>query len=332
MENRPLVSVVVPTYNFGKYISKCVDSILKQSYDNIEIIIVNDGSTDDTKNILEELRKGNANIKVINKANEGVSTARNIGLEIASGEYIIFVDGDDYLSEDAVEYLVGLVDKPKADFGLSKNCFMREGEYQVVSDNIKELGPQDATTLLLSPALIVGCWNKIYRKSVLDKYSIRFNPELFYGEGLRFINQMAMISNKVVVGERKVYFYRRNNYSSATSAFNIEKFKNGLKSIELIGDDLNPSWLNAKKMWDWHKCQFYMGIVIRIKEADHPAGTKDFYRSALRELRKDSYKFLGFKNLPAYNRLILFGTSISPILFAWLDKKRRKYIAKNSVE
>lgn len=332
MENTPLVSVIVPTYNFGKYIGKCVDSILNQSYDNIEIIIVNDGSTDDTKNILEELKKDNSNIIIINKVNEGVSVARNIGLDCASGEYVIFVDGDDYLSQDSVEYMVDLINNSEADFGVSKNCFMRDGEAQVYSDTVKKLTPQDATALLLSPALIVGCWNKIYRKSILDKYNIRFNPELFYGEGLRFINQMAMYSNSIVIGERKVYYYRRNNYSSATSSFNLEKFKNGLKSIELIGADLNPAWNNAIKMWEWHRCQFYMGIVIRIKEANHPTGTSEFYKSALRELRKDSYKFLGFKNLPAYNRLILFGTSISPTLFAWLDKKRRKYIAKNSVE
>lgn len=332
MKKNPLISVIIPTYNFSKYIVKCIESIQAQDYTNIEIIIINDGSTDNTQEILDHLQSKDPNLKIINKKNEGVSIARNVGIENAKGEYIVFVDGDDYLSKDAISYLTSLVVSTSSDFGVSTKCFTKEKEFQVEKEDMDILTPNDAVALLLSPALIVGCWNKIFKKSLLIQNNIRFNPELFYGEGLRFINQVAQKSNQIVVGNRKVYFYRRNNYSSATSAFNIEKFQNGLKSIELIEKDIPTNWTAAKQMIEWHKCQFYMGIVIRVKEANHPKGTTYFYNHALRKLRQDAHKFLFLSTLPLYNRLILVGTSISPSLFAWLDKKRRKAIAARSVE
>ena len=172
--------------------------------------------------------------------NEGVSAARNRGIASSSGKYLVFVDGDDYLSSDFIEYMMSLVRETNAEFCFSTSCFTKKNEEQTKNDSIKILSPADATALLLSPRVIVGCWNKIYKKSLIDKYQLRFSTDLFYGEGLNFITSAAQNSLKVGVGNRKVYYYRRNNEMSATSKFNIEKFRNGEKAIEIIG---NKSYL-----------------------------------------------------------------------------------------
>lgn len=95
MTNNPFISVIVPVYNVGKYLEECLESLVNQTLENIEIICVNDGSTDNSLNVLNEYRKKDKRITVVNKANGGVSSARNIGLRIARGEYIAFVDADD---------------------------------------------------------------------------------------------------------------------------------------------------------------------------------------------------------------------------------------------
>ena len=104
--NSVLISVIIPAFNAEKYIAKCVESIMKNSYKNLEIIIVNDGSRDDTLSIAEDLKKSDSRISVVNQENGGVSRARNNGLDIAKGEYVAFIDSDDYISEDYFEKLI----------------------------------------------------------------------------------------------------------------------------------------------------------------------------------------------------------------------------------
>lgn len=110
------VSVVVPAYNVESYIRECVMSILNQTYPCYEVIVVDDGSTDRTLSIINEISKKNQSVQVIHKSNAGVSAARNTGIDAAKGDYIAFVDGDDYLSPDFIEYMVGMAQKQVRSF------------------------------------------------------------------------------------------------------------------------------------------------------------------------------------------------------------------------
>ena len=121
--NNPIVSFIVPSYNFAAHITECVDSILAQTISEIEVIVVNDGSTDNTKDILETLSQKDVRVRPINKENEGVSKARNTGLLKASGKYVAFVDADDYLAPDYAEYMVGMAEQSDSEFCLSLNAF-----------------------------------------------------------------------------------------------------------------------------------------------------------------------------------------------------------------
>lgn len=129
MENMPLVSIIVPIYNMEKYLNKCIDSIVRQTYDNLDIILVNDGSTDSCQEICKTYEKIDKRIRVILKENSGPSASRNLGLKNARGEYIYFIDSDDYISDNAIQLMV--------EYALQYKCKM------VISDAVYEVGGQD---------------------------------------------------------------------------------------------------------------------------------------------------------------------------------------------
>ncbi len=112
---KELISVVIPAYNVGKYIDKCIDTVLTQTYSNIEIILVDDGATDDTAEICDNYAKKDNRVKVIHKKNGGLSDARNAGIDAAKGKYITFIDSDDYIADDYVEFLYKLLIGKDAD-------------------------------------------------------------------------------------------------------------------------------------------------------------------------------------------------------------------------
>lgn len=329
--NNPKVSFVVPCYNVESFIEECINSIIKQTYDNIEIISVDDGSIDKTGKILDKLAHKDDRIKVIHQDNGGVSSARNAGIDAASGDYIVFVDGDDYISSDYTEYMVRMVLQDDADMALSVNCYMSKGEKQIEKDNVSCYPPEDATALLLGPRVLVGCWNKIYKKKLLDDNNLRFSTTQFYGEGLFFITTTTQLANRIAVGFRKVYYYRRNNYFSACTKFNINNFYNGYASLNLIDKNLRIRTTQVLDMLNWHRCQFKMGTVVRIKEADAVNEFKQYYADSLHYVRRNTWKCLFIKGVSLYKKGLLIGTCISPWIMAKLDKYRRQYIENNSV-
>ncbi len=327
----PLISFIIPCYNVESYIEKCINSISNQTIKDIEIIPVDDGSPDRSGEILDGLARKDSRIKVIHKLNEGVSAARNTGIDAATGEYIVFVDGDDYIAEEYAEYMHGLIFDNDADFALSTNCYTRKGEKQIAQDNIRVINNEDAVALLLGPRVTVGCWNKIYKLHFLRNKEIKFSTEMFYGEGLYFINQVAQYANRIVVGEKKVYYYRRNNYSSACTAIRIQNFYNGAASIDAIERDLTIKTPKVMGILNWHRCQFKMGAVVRIKTAEAVDDNKDYYEECLLYVRKHFLSCMLVPGVSIYKKCLLIGTAISPSLMVMLDKWRRKKIQNNSI-
>lgn len=328
----PLISIIIPAYNVERYIESCIQSVVKQSYTNLEILVINDGSSDRTPDIINRLASIDNRIVPIHKQNSGVSAARNSGIKLSRGEYLVFVDGDDYLSYDYVEYMVGLVKKTGGELCLSLDSFTRADEKQVEHEVIEVLDPIKATALLLSPRIIVGSWNKIYKKKILIDNGLEFMTTLFYGEGLYFYTTFCQLCSKVGVGNRKVYYYRRNNYESATSKFNIESLLNGDLALEEIRKNLKINSLDISTMLDLHKCLFSMGAVVRIKANHKENEYTQEYKKFKTYLLKNTPKFIFKRGIPLYRKGLLIGTSLCPSLMAWLDVKRRKRIALASVK
>lgn len=332
MKINPLVSVIIPAYNVGRYIEGCVRSVMGQSYSNIEILVVDDGSPDDVPEIIDRLATQDKRVVPIHQRNAGVSAARNAGIKASKGEYLVFVDGDDYIAPDFVEYMLNLVEETGGELCLSLNSFTKDKEKQVKSETVQTLDPVKATSLLLSPRIIVGSWNKIYKKSILTENGLEFQTHLFYGEGLYFYTMFAQFCTKVGVGNRKIYYYRLNNYSSATRKFNIKSIINGNLSIEKIRKDLRLHDSSINLMLDLHQCLFSMGAVVRIKAS----GTVDVYKEEYRKFRvylhKNTPKFLFKRDVSLYRKGLLLGACLFPSLMAKLDIMRRKRIAAMSVK
>lgn len=218
------VSIVVPVYNVGKYLKRCINSLINQSYSNLEIILVDDGSKDDSGAICDEYSLLDARIEVIHQENKGLSGARNSGIDIATGEYIAFIDSDDYVSEYLIEKLLGLVTINNCDIAICR--FIRFGNELILDkNNIENNQIYSAQEALLNlhgkdGQVYTVAWNKLYRKSLFNKlrYPLRKINE---DEFLTYI--LFDRSNKIILTDEVLYYYFQNDNSITT---NPEYLKN----------------------------------------------------------------------------------------------------------
>lgn len=214
------VSVIIPVYNSERYISRCLDSVIKQSYKNVEIIVVNDGSTDESKRIINEKEFNNKSlIKCIDKTNGGLASARNEGLKNASGEYVFFLDSDDCLKEDAIRTLTNELCKDDFDIVVGRYeyiydygtiCYQR-----ILKKSIIDTRKCDEFFLYFYYSLYgINACNKLYKKSFLEKAHIEFesNAEI-YAEDLLFNYKLVINNPKIIVSSNVTYEYYQNTGS-----------------------------------------------------------------------------------------------------------------------
>ena len=220
-----LVSVIVPVYNTEKYLSECIDSLICQTYENIEIILIDDGSIDNSPNICDNFSKKDNRIKVIHKLNSGVSSARNYGLAVCTGELIMFVDSDDYLEKNFVEKLVSnMSDNRMIICGYYENYPSIKEEKIGKSKRIK--GYKEMTKCLLTDSSVSGfLWNKLFISKIIKNNKIQFNSDLHYCEDLLFILQYLKYVDEIRIIPHCLYNYRMRK-SSATWNIDGKKAEN----------------------------------------------------------------------------------------------------------
>lgn len=219
------VSIIVPVYNTGKYLYDCLDSIINQSLMDIEIICVDDGSTDNSLEILEEYGEKDSRIRVFSIENSGLSIARNFGIEQANGEYIGFVDSDDYVDKFMFEKLYISCVQNDLDISLCKISLFDDETGEVMNDldyyNVsvlkgfegKVFNSDDTTPITCN--IVVNSYNKIYRKSLLTDNSIEFPPHLIFEDEVFFIRTYLNAKRVSFVNEF-LYYYRLNREGSIT--------------------------------------------------------------------------------------------------------------------
>ena len=209
------VSIIIPAYNIESYIERCILSCINQTFREIEIIVVNDGSTDKTLDKINKLKSDDNRIVVIDKKNEGSMEARKSGWDIAKGEYILFVDGDDHIHKDTVEILYGKAKKQNYDIVCYK--FFIENHEGVVNKgwekevNISENIP--LLDLLFSGKISHCMWSKLIRKDFVSDNRIEFPSNFSYGEDLAFIYTLAMYNPLFTVIDDCLYYYCRREGS-----------------------------------------------------------------------------------------------------------------------
>ena len=171
MENSKVVSIIVPIYNVGKYLEKCITSILDQTYQNIEVVLINDGSTDDSDDICKKYKEVDNRIKYISKENGGIASTRNVGISAVTGDYICFVDGDDYIEKNMIEVLVSAMIEDNADIVTCGHY--RDINEEIVEDSITDenilVDKDEALFDLLSDIKIRSyLWGKIFKKELFE--------------------------------------------------------------------------------------------------------------------------------------------------------------------
>ena len=288
----PLISIIVPVYNVEEYLIKCIESIIGQTYTNLEIIIVNDGSPDNSGKIADDFSQKDARLRVIHTTNRGVSAARNSGIEKSKGEYVAFVDSDDYLAPDFVEYMLDIVKKTGAYFAMSTKCYKSPNEAQIENGEIEIFSPEEAATALLYPYIEIGCWNKLFCRNFLIRNNIKFPVRFHMGEGLNFIVNAAQLSNCVGVGNKKVYYYRKDNPNSATTKESVEKFINALAAIDNIRKNaiLNTSAFNIALNFHQYLTTFY--ALYTILKTDTKETYSSEYNQWLSVIKKDALSMM----------------------------------------
>lgn len=304
-----LISIVVPVYNAEKYLPKCLDSIINQTYKNIEVILVNDGSTDESGNICEVYSKKDTRILNINKINEGVSIARIVGVDKACGEYIMFVDADDYISLNAVESLVENAKKKPSDIVV--------GQYFEVIDNIQgeaEIRPKigyynknDIEYFLKDDFLInqhtfkegmMGyLWGKLFRRTLVER-TILLGNGLFFAEDKLVLFGSLMNACSMLVIETRIYYYVRRD-SSVTKSYNRQIWDNfNTFFTKLTRIDKKSILVNQLK---YYKLSVLLYILQKeVINIDNILDSREFLISqkesnVLFRCLEDKFPFLGIK-------------------------------------
>lgn len=208
-----MVSIIVPAYNAQDTVGRCIESILTQTYQDFELILVDDGSSDDTPKILDEYAQKNTRIRVIHKANSGVSDARNHGLAQARGEYIQFLDADDWITPDATRLFVrAMEDTPGCDMVIADfyrvigKTFSQKGDIEEEGLLTRE---EYADEMMKSPAdFYFGVlWNKFYRRSIVEEHLLRMDTQLNWAEDFIFNMEYVLHTNRIYVLKVPVYYY-----------------------------------------------------------------------------------------------------------------------------
>ncbi len=212
-----LVSIIIPVYNVEKYVTETIESVIKQSYSNIEILLINDGSTDLSLDIIKEIEKQDSRIRVIDKENEGLSSARELGVQQANGKYFVTIDSDDLLDYDYIKKLYEAIIIADADVALcARKTFDINGKQEILLlNNVKPLLKVDRNILeqqynwVATEYQMSDSWNKMYRREFVVSSGVHFNiPKMYNGTDLLFNYCLLMHCPKIVTVNLPLYNYR----------------------------------------------------------------------------------------------------------------------------
>ena len=225
------ISIIVPVYNVEAYLERCVESILKQTYTNLEILLVNDGSTDKSGELCDKLALRDHRIRVIHKENGGLSDARNRGIDEASSNLIGFIDSDDYIDEDMYETLYRQMVASKADLSMCGHydVYHQIPEKQVAEIKTWELMPEEAIKMVMEAKILsVTAVNKLYKKALFEQ--LRFRIGKIAEDAFIMVDLIHQCSKIVATNEKKYYYVHREN-SITTQKFSL-KFLNVIEAYE----------------------------------------------------------------------------------------------------
>ena len=276
------ISVVVPVYNVEKYLKECIDSIINQTLEDIEIICVNDGSTDSSLEILNDYAKKDSRIIVINKSNSGYGHTMNMGLNAATGEYVGIIESDDFADKNMFEDLYKLAKEYDADIVKgdwynywSKNKFARKNNRISSAKTLKLTNSkQDKSLLRINPSV----WSAIYKKEFLNKYNIRFleTPGASY-QDLAFSFKIFALAERVILTDKAYLYYRQDNMnSSVKSKTKVYCVCDEYEEIDRFLEQYPDLKFEFKVQEEINRYNGYVSSVLRIDDSVKPEFVKVF--------------------------------------------------------
>lgn len=278
MNETQKVTIIIPAYNREETIERCLDSVLCQTYTNLEILVIDDGSVDKTPEILEKYEKKDTRIMVITKENTGVSDSRNCGIERASGDYIQFLDSDDWIPENATELFVSAIQKNDSDMVIAD--YYRVRGHQVYQSGAIEspgtLSRAEFAEIMIDKAsdFYYGVvWNKFYRREILMEHEIRFSEDLKWCEDFLFNLDYLRYARQIEVIKEPIYYYVKTKGSlvnTQTTPVNVIKTK--MRLYEYYKD-----LYESLDLYEDNKLKIQMFLVQaardkkqRLKKAEYP--------------------------------------------------------------
>ena len=286
-QEKALISIIIPVYKVEKYLEKCIQSVINQTYENLQIILVDDGSPDNCGKICDEYAERDQRIEVIHKSNGGLSDARNKGLEIAKGEYIGFVDSDDYIEADMYEVLYNLLKQYNADVSICNFYTVSQGKIAIknVDSGIKEYTRIEILKeILLDNNIQSYAWNKLYKKDLFDE--IKYPVGKKY-EDIGTTFYLLEKCNKVVVTGKPEYYYinRQDSIVNNVTETTITDY------IELIMQRYDYIEENIKELSSYNKN--YLKRILKTAEQDIKGLSEvgDYTKKKYEELYNKVQKF-----------------------------------------
>lgn len=283
-----MITVIVPVYNVQRYLDRCVTSIIKQKYSDLEIILVDDGSTDLSGEMCDEYAKKYSRIRVIHKANGGLSSARNAGIEQAKGEFISFIDSDDWIGEEYFSYLSALIQENDADIAECDFKYIDDDNklYNSPHDNgecIVYTTEQAIRSLLLGNNIVTSAWGKLYKCRLFEK--LRY-PEGKIYEDIPVTYEAILQSKRIAFGCRAHYYYYLRRDSISNSAFSPKRM-DAMRHLQYAVGRVNEKYPYMKK--ECGVALFRMAFAI-LSEIEPSADNMVYLRemeSCVRENRKN---------------------------------------------
>lgn len=317
------ITIVIPCYNVSKYIEKCIDSIVNTKVKDIEIILINDGSTDDTLNKLNFLKKQykDLDLLIIDQENKGLSETRNVGVEIAKGEYLVFIDSDDWVEESYLDILFKQIQKGYDAVFVSYNrAYENKKEHRILNLN-GDYEPQFIKRRLLGlykeelkdPSQsdsMVTIWGKIYRTKIVKQNNLKFvsTKEIGTAEDLVFNLEYIQWAKKISIIDKPLYNYRKENLTSFTHSYKPNLFMLWQKKYQYIEHKIPIE--NEEEQQAFNN-RIALGIVgLGLNELSNPHGRKSIIKNLQYFLSQPKYKRayqqLDYRYFPIHWKVFFF--------------------------
>ena len=331
------VSVIIPVYNVEKYLPKCLDSVIGQTYKNLEIICVNDGSPDNSVDILESYAEKDSRIIIINQENTGLSGARNTGIEVATGDYIIFLDSDDWMDAEAVETAMQYAEKADTvmwgyirefhDKSLEKKIFdgdrsFDEKETRNLHRRLAGLAGEELRNPENTDALVTA-WGKLYTASVIKENKLQFVDTKIIGtEDLLFNMHYFCFAKKCFFIDKPFNHYRKDNETSLTRSYKSKLFSqwSELYSRIRICIDENNLGEDFHKALDNRICLSMIGLGLNelCNKASHLQRIKNLKAILSSQQYVKAYQNLDFSYFPIHWKLFFMFCKNRNALFVYI--------------